>query len=111
MRAQYVSLRSGIDRFQPECIAANKLFVDRITGLAKRKDTTTAPLKLACLLAPKPFVVPIPGMGKVKHLKENIEATNLAPTAEELKRIDRALSEFKGRGGRMNEQQMKAVEQ
>jgi len=104
-------LRSGFDRFQPESIAANKPFVDCITELAKRKGATTAQLSLAWLLAQKPFVVPIPGTSKVKHLEENIEAANLVLTAEDLKEIDRALSEFKVHGGRMNEQQMKVVEQ
>jgi len=60
-------LRSGFDRFQPESIAANTPFVDRITELAKRKDATTAQLSLAWMLAQKPFVVPIPGTGKVQH--------------------------------------------
>jgi aryl-alcohol dehydrogenase-like predicted oxidoreductase len=104
-------LRSGFDRFQPENIAANKPFVDRITELAKRKGATTAQLSLGWLLAKKPFIVPIPGTGKVKHLEENIEAANLVLTAEDLKEIDRALSEFRVYGGRMNEQQMKVVEQ
>jgi aryl-alcohol dehydrogenase-like predicted oxidoreductase len=104
-------LRSGFDRFQPESIAANKPFVNRITELAKRKGATTAQLSLAWLLAKKPFIVPIPGTGKVKHLEENIEAANLVLTAEDLKEIDRALSEFRVHGGRMNEQQMKVVEQ
>jgi aryl-alcohol dehydrogenase-like predicted oxidoreductase len=104
-------LRSGFDRFQPQNIAANKPLVDRIAELAKRKDATTAQLSLAWLLAQKPFIVPIPGTGKVKHLEENVEAANLVLTAEDLKEIDRALSEFKIHGGRMNEQQMQVVEQ
>ena len=103
-------LRSGFDRFQPASIAANKPFVDRITKLAESKNATTAQLSLAWLLAQKPFIVPIPGTGKVKHLQENIEATNLALTAGDLKDIDSALSEFKVRGGRMNAEQMKVVE-
>ena len=104
-------LRSGFDRFQPESIEANQPFVNRITDLARKKDATTAQLSLSWLLAQKPFVVPIPGTGKVKHLEENVEATNLVLTAEDLKEINRALSEFKVHGGRMNEQQMKVVEQ
>jgi aryl-alcohol dehydrogenase-like predicted oxidoreductase len=103
-------LRSGFDRFQPASIAANKPFVDRITELAKRKNATTAQLSLAWLLAQKPFIVPIPGTGKVKHLQENIEATNLVLTARDLKEIDSALSKFKVHGGRMNAEQMKVVE-
>src|ERR1700690_4071961 len=76
-----------------------------------RKDAATAQLSLAWLLAQKPFIVPIPGTGKVKHLQENVEATNLALTAEDLREIDSALSEFKVHGGRMNEEQMKVVEE
>jgi aryl-alcohol dehydrogenase-like predicted oxidoreductase len=103
-------LRSGFDRFRPESISANKPFVDRITEFAKRKEATTAQLSLAWLLAQKPFIVPIPGTGKVKHLQENIESTKLLLTAEDLKEIASALAEFKVRGGRMNEEQMKVVE-
>jgi aryl-alcohol dehydrogenase-like predicted oxidoreductase len=104
-------LRSGFERFRPESIAANKPFVDRITELAKRKGATTAQLSLAWLLAQKPFIVPIPGTGKVKHLQENIESTKLVLTTEDVKEIATALSKFKVHGGRMNEQQMKIVEQ
>jgi aryl-alcohol dehydrogenase-like predicted oxidoreductase len=104
-------LRSGFDRFQPQSIAANEPFIDRIAELAKGKGATTAQLSLAWLLAKKRFIVPIPGTGKVKHLKENIEAANLVLTAQDLKEIDRALSEFKVHGGRMNEQQMNVVQQ
>jgi aryl-alcohol dehydrogenase-like predicted oxidoreductase len=60
-------LRSGFDRFQPASIAANKPFVDHITELAERKNATTAQVSLAWLLAQKPFIVPIPGTGKVKR--------------------------------------------
>jgi aryl-alcohol dehydrogenase-like predicted oxidoreductase len=104
-------LRSGFDRFKPESITANKLFVDRISELAKRKNATTAQLSLAWLLAQKPFIVPIPGTGKVKHLQENIESTKLVLTADDLKEMDSALAGFKVHGGRMNEEQMRVVDQ
>jgi aryl-alcohol dehydrogenase-like predicted oxidoreductase len=104
-------LRFRFDRFQPESITANKPFVDRITELARRKNATTAQLSLAWLLAQKPFIVPIPGTGKVKHLQENIKSTKVVLSKEELKEIASALSEFKVHGGRVNEQQMKIVEQ
>ncbi len=104
-------LRSTFNRFQPESIAANKPFVDRITELARTKDATTAQLSLAWLLAQKPFIVPIPGTGKVKHLLENIESTKSVLTAGDIEEIDGALAEYKVHGGRMNEQQMRVVEQ
>ena len=101
-------LRSGFDRLQAQSIAANKPFVDRIAALANGKDATMAQLSLAWLTARKPFIVPIPGTGKVKHLQENIASTKLVLTAED---IASALSEFHVHGGRMNEQQMKIVEE
>jgi aryl-alcohol dehydrogenase-like predicted oxidoreductase len=104
-------LRSGFDRFKPESITANEPFVDRITELAKRKDATTAQLSLAWRLAQKPFIVPIPGTGNVKHLQENIESTKLVLTAEDLKEIASALAGLKVHGGRMNEEQMWVVDQ
>ncbi len=104
-------LRSGFDRFLPKSIAANKPFVERIARIAKTKHATTAQLSLAWLLAQKPFIVPIPGTGKVKHLQENIESTKLVLTTEDIKEIASALSEFKVHGGRMNGEQMKIVEQ
>jgi aryl-alcohol dehydrogenase-like predicted oxidoreductase len=104
-------LRSSFDRFQPETIAANKPFVDQITRVAGKKKATTAQLSLAWLLAQKPFIVPIPGTGKVKHLEENIDATTLELSKEDLKEIDKSLSELKVHGGRMNEQQMAVVQE
>ena len=84
--------------------------MDRITELARTKGATTAQLSLAWLLAQKPFIVPIPGTGKVKHLQENIESTKLVLTADDLMEMDKALAELKVHGGRMNEQQMSVVE-
>jgi len=104
-------LRAGFERFRPDSITANRPFVDRISELAQRKGATTAQLSLAWLLAQKPFIVPIPGTGKFKHLQENIESTKLVLTTEDVKEIACALSGFKVHGGRMNEQQMKLVEQ
>lgn len=104
-------LRSGFDRFRPENLTANEPLVDRITALAKRKNATTAQLSLAWLLARKPFIVPIPGTGKIKHLQENLESTKLVLTAEDMKAIAGVLAEFKVHGGRMNKEQMAVVEQ
>ena len=39
-------------------------------SLPEPKGATTAQLSTAWLLAQKPFIVPIPGTGKVKHLRE-----------------------------------------
>jgi len=105
-----MDLRSGFDRFTSASLAANKPFVDRIAQIAEQKKATTAQISLAWLLAKKPFIVPIPGTGKVKHLQENVDAANIELTTEDLKEIGSALSEFNIHGGRMNAEQMEFVE-
>lgn len=105
-----LDLRSTFDRFKPAAIAANKPFVDRITQLAAEKGATTAQLSLAWLLAQKPFIVPIPGTGKVQHLTENVAAADLMLTPADDTEIEQALADLKVHGGRMNELQMNFVE-
>jgi aryl-alcohol dehydrogenase-like predicted oxidoreductase len=105
-----MDLRSGFDRFTPASLAANKPFVDHLAQIAKQKKATSAQLSLAWLLAQRPFIVPIPGTGKVKHLQENVDAANIELTTEDLAKIESALSEFQIHGGRMNAEQMSVVE-
>ena len=104
-------LRSGFDRFSPENLRANRAIVDLLERFAEKKSATPAQIALAWLLAQKPFVVPIPGTRNIDHLNENLGAINLQLTPEDLREIDTALSEIKVHGGRMNEEQMKVVDQ
>lgn len=103
-------LRAGFDRFTPANIAANMPFVGRITHLAEKHGATAGQLSLAWLLACKSFIVPIPGTGKVEHLRENVAATKLVLTQKDLDEIDDALRGVQVHGGRMNEQQMQVVQ-
>jgi aryl-alcohol dehydrogenase-like predicted oxidoreductase len=104
-------LRSGFDRFSPENIAANMPIVDSLKRFAKKKKATPAQISLAWLLAQKPFIVPIPGTSNIDHLNENLGAINVQLTPADLSEIETELSKIKVHGGRMNEEQMKVVDQ
>jgi len=106
-----LDMRSGFPRFSPENIAANMPIVDLLTRIAEKKNATPAQISLAWLLAQKPFIVPIPGTRNIDHLSENLGAINVHLTPAELREIDNAFSEIKVHGGRMNEEQMKVVDQ
>ena len=106
-----MDLRSGFPRFSPENIAANMPIVDFIKSFAEKKNTTPAQFSLAWLLAQKPFIVPIPGTRNIDHLDENLGAINVRLTPADLCEIETAMSRLKVHGGRMNEEQMKAVDQ
>jgi aryl-alcohol dehydrogenase-like predicted oxidoreductase len=106
-----MDLRSGFDRFSPENLATNMPIIDSLRRFAEKKNATPAQISLAWLLAQKPFIVPIPGTRNIDHLNENLGAINVELTAADLREIDTALSKIKVHGGRMNEEQMKMVDQ
>jgi aryl-alcohol dehydrogenase-like predicted oxidoreductase len=78
---------------------------------AGKKDATPAQLALAWLLAQKPWIVPIPGTRNMNHLHENLGAINVQLTPADLRDIETAVSEITVHGGRMNQEQMRVVDQ
>jgi pyridoxine 4-dehydrogenase len=52
--------------------------------IATRHDATPAQVALAWLLAKSPFMLPIPGTSSVEHLEENVAATELRLSEEEV---------------------------
>jgi aryl-alcohol dehydrogenase-like predicted oxidoreductase len=104
-------LRSGFDRFTPQNLAANRPFVELLQRVASKKNATPAQIALAWLLAQKPFIVPIPGTRNIDHLTENLAAAQVALTAAELREIETVSAALEVHGGRMNEEQMKVVDQ
>jgi aryl-alcohol dehydrogenase-like predicted oxidoreductase len=104
-------MRSGFPRFSAENIAANAPIVDLLKRIADKKQATAAQVSLAWLLAQKPWIVPIPGTSKIDHLNENMGAINVELTQADLREIETALSKITVHGGRMNEEQMKVVDQ
>jgi aryl-alcohol dehydrogenase-like predicted oxidoreductase len=106
-----LDMRSGFPRFSPENIAANQTIVEFLTRFAAKKQATPAQISLAWLLARKPFIVPIPGTGNPAHLDENLGAVHVQLTPGDLREIDTAFSTINVLGGRMNEEQMKVIDQ
>ena len=95
--------RTKLPRFTPEARRANQALVDLLHKIAKRKGATPAQIALAWLLAQKPWVVPIPGTTKLKRLEENIGATEIELTQEDLREIETAASKIKVQGARYPE--------
>jgi aryl-alcohol dehydrogenase-like predicted oxidoreductase len=63
--------------------------VERIRELAGEKGVKASQLALAWVLAQGSDVVPIPGTTTRAHLEENVAATAVALTPDDLARIDR----------------------
>jgi aryl-alcohol dehydrogenase-like predicted oxidoreductase len=77
--------------------------VDAIAEFAAKKHATTAQIALAWLLAQKPWIVPIPGTTKLARVEENIAASALEFTPEELLEVDRITAEIPVQGDRYPE--------
>ena len=95
--------RNILPRFTPEARKANQALVDLLGKTAERKRATPAQIALAWLLAQKPWIVPIPGTTKLHRLDENIGATTVELTSDDLREIDGAASKITVQGARYPE--------
>ncbi|MBA3473593.1 MAG: aldo/keto reductase [Rubrobacter sp.] len=75
-------------RFQGENFDKNLELVERVNEIAAEKDVTPGQLALAWLLHRGDDIVPIPGTKRREYLEENVAATNIELTDEDLRRIE-----------------------
>jgi aryl-alcohol dehydrogenase-like predicted oxidoreductase len=101
--------RSTVPRLSPENRKANMAFVDLIAAVAKRKNVTSAQIALAWILAQKQWIVPIPGTTKLPRLIENIGATEVELTTDDLLEIKTAADKIKVQGDRYSEGSQKMI--
>ena len=102
-------VRSTASRFtDQEAREANLAFVELLTSIAARKQATPAQIALAWLLAQKSWIVPIPGTTKLHRLEENLAATDIELTPEDLREIEDA--QVDARGARYTEADQRMID-
>ncbi len=77
--------RSTLPRFTREALNANQALIELLGSIAEQKQATPAQIALAWLLAQKPWIVPIPGTTKLNRLEENIGASAVELTSDDLR--------------------------
>jgi aryl-alcohol dehydrogenase-like predicted oxidoreductase len=95
--------RNSSPRFSPENRKANLAMVELLGRIAEQKKARPGQIALAWLLAQKPWIVPIPGTTKNHRLKENVAATEVAFTNDDLQEIETAASQIKVQGARYSD--------
>lgn len=103
-------VRTTVPRFTTENRTANQALVEHIATLARAKGATPGQVALAWLLARHPSIVPIPGTRRVTRVEENIGATRLPLSADELTDLDELADRIGVRGDRYNEHHMSLVD-
>lgn len=79
--------RRNSPRFEGENFARNLHSVDAVRELAAHKGCTPAQLALAWVLAQGEQVVPIPGTKRIRYLDDNIGATEVSLSREDLQKL------------------------
>jgi len=77
-------------RFQGENFQKNLALADQVREFARSKGIKPSQLALAWVLAQGAEIIPIPGTTLRSHLEENVAATVISLSAEDLNKIDEA---------------------
>ncbi len=80
--------RRTFPRFLDENFARNLALVEQVKHLASQKDATPGQIALAWLLHKGNDIVPIPGTRRPKYLTENIAATHISLSADEVAQLE-----------------------
>ncbi len=102
--------RRGLPRFASGNLERNLAIVDRLAKLAAAKGCTPAQLALAWVLSRGEEVVPIPGTKRRRYLEENVAATDLRLSQEELAAIDEIAPVGAAAGDRYSPERMATVD-
>ena len=83
--------RASMPQYRPESFEKNRELFSLFERLADEHHATASQISLAWMMNKRLSVVPIPGIRHLCRLKENIGATDIYLTEEEVKAIDTAL--------------------
>ncbi|MEO1140330.1 MAG: aldo/keto reductase, partial [Pseudomonadota bacterium] len=93
--------RANTTRMDPENREANITIVDLVKTWSTRKNAAPGQIALAWLMAQGPSIVPIPGTTQMPHLLENIGATDVSFTPDELAELNSHVAAIEVLGARM----------
>ena len=83
--------RASMPQYRPESFEKNRTLFSLLEHLAEEHRATASQISLASMMNKRPPIVPIPGTRHLLRLKENIGATDIHLTDEEVNAIDTAL--------------------
>jgi aryl-alcohol dehydrogenase-like predicted oxidoreductase len=101
--------RRSNPRFHGENFQKNLELVSEVEQMARAKGCTAAQLALAWVLAQDEHIVPIPGTRHIERLEENVAATEISLTKDELERLEAIAPKGTAAGSRYPEAGMRAV--
>ena len=101
--------RGDNPRFTPENRAANQALIDHVAAIGAARGATPGQVALAWLIAQQPFIVPIPGTRRLSRVEENVGATTIALSADDLADLNAVADRIGVHGERYTAAQQAAV--
>jgi aryl-alcohol dehydrogenase-like predicted oxidoreductase len=95
-------IRRAMPRFNPSNYAANLALLAPVQAVAAELGATVAQVALAWLLHRGPDILPIPGTTNIAHLADNLTASRLTLSSEQMARLDAAINQRTVQGSRYN---------
>ncbi len=102
--------RVSLPRFQPEAIRANMRIVEALNSFGRTRGMTPAQVALAWLMNKAPFIVPIPGTTKLSHLEENLRASDIKFSDDDMRELETAIEAIPVVGDRYDTLQQSKVQ-
>jgi aryl-alcohol dehydrogenase-like predicted oxidoreductase len=84
--------RSGLPRYTAAAMRKNLELVEVLRTFGNPRGITAAQVALGWIGSKKPWIVPIPGTTKLSHLEENLRASDVKFTREEIDDLERSIS-------------------
>lgn len=94
-------IRGMETRFSPENLTHNIELVKVVKQWADRKNAAPGQIALAWLMAQKPWIVPIPGTTEMAHMIQNVGASTIRFTPDEIKELNASASSIQIQGKRL----------
>lgn len=102
--------RVSLPRFQPEAIRANMRIVEALNAFGRTRGITPAQVALAWLMNKATFIVPIPGTTKLSHLEENLRASEIRFSDDDMRELETAIEAIPVMGDRYDALQQSKVQ-
>jgi aryl-alcohol dehydrogenase-like predicted oxidoreductase len=97
-------IRRAMPRFAPDTYAANLPLLQGYQAMAQEVGCTPAQLALAWLLHKDSKIIPIPGTQNIRHLEDNMAATQVVLSSEQMQRLEALINQHTVKGPRYNAQ-------
>lgn len=86
--------RSMMPQFQAESLKKNETLLSLLQEMSRAKNVTPAQISLAWMIGKKPYLVPLPGTRNPKRMLENLKASEVILSDQEIKELDQALDQM-----------------